>query len=67
MFSDMFRESDWRRTWKPIRFDPQFLLGILNSETVGEDAQVLAYNLLNTGHRPTPEECAVLIATRLLR
>lgn len=42
------------------------LLGILNSELVDNDLQVIAYNMLNQGYRPTDREWAAVMAVRLL-
>lgn len=40
-------------------------MGILNSAVADERLQVLAYLILNTGHRPTKDEIVALAAARL--
>jgi len=42
------------------------LLTVLNSEELDEDIQVVAYKVLNQGHKPTDTEFAALVAVRLL-
>lgn len=44
----------------------RLLVGILNSDLLDEEIQVVAYKMLNQGYKPTDEEWAAVVAVRLL-
>ena len=44
----------------------RLLVGILNSDLLDEEIQVVAYKMLHQGYKPSDQEWAALVAVRLL-